>query len=40
VDHLLLSLEIGADRVLRKPFDAAALKAVLTEMLAVDEVQV
>jgi CheY-like chemotaxis protein len=32
VDYLLASLEIGADYVLRKPFDAAALKAALEEV--------
>jgi signal transduction histidine kinase/CheY-like chemotaxis protein len=34
VDYLSLCLEIGADRVLRKPFDAAALKTALKEVLA------
>lgn len=34
VDYLSLSLEFGADRVLRKPFEVAALKTVLKEVLA------
>jgi signal transduction histidine kinase/CheY-like chemotaxis protein len=32
VDYLLASLEIGADYVLRKPFDAATLKAALEKV--------
>ena len=34
VDYLSLSLEIGADKVLKKPFDAAALETALKEVLA------
>lgn len=34
VDYLSLSLEIGAHKVLRKPFDGAALKTALKEVLA------
>lgn len=34
VDYLSLSLEIGADRALRKPFGVAALKTALEEVLA------
>ena len=34
VDYLACSLEIGADRVLRKPFEMTALKAALKEVLA------
>jgi signal transduction histidine kinase/CheY-like chemotaxis protein len=34
VDYLSLSLEIGADKVLRKPFDGVALKTALKEVLA------
>ncbi|MGQ0524724.1 MAG: response regulator [Betaproteobacteria bacterium] len=34
VDYLLLSLELGARRILRKPFDAAALYTALKEVLA------
>jgi CheY-like chemotaxis protein len=33
VDYLALTMEIGADRVLRKPFHVTALKAVLEEVL-------
>lgn len=33
VDYLSLSLEIGAHRILRKPFDIAALDTVLKEVL-------
>ena len=33
VDYLSLGLAIGADRVLRKPFDVAALRAALKEIL-------
>lgn len=39
VDYLLTSLEIGADYVLRKPFDAATLKATLKEVLGTAEAQ-
>lgn len=35
VDYLSLSLELGADKVLRKPFDVAALKTALKEVLAI-----
>lgn len=34
VDYLALALEIGADRVLRKPFEVTALKTALKEVLA------
>lgn len=34
VDYLAFSLEIGADKVLRKPFDVAELKTMLREVLA------
>lgn len=34
VDYLLLSLELGARRILRKPFDVAALYTALKEVLA------
>jgi CheY-like chemotaxis protein len=34
VDYLSLSLEIGADKVLRKPFDVVALKTAVKEVLA------
>jgi signal transduction histidine kinase/ActR/RegA family two-component response regulator len=37
VDYLSLSLEIGADKILRKPFDGAALKAALKDLFAVEE---
>lgn len=33
VDYLALATELGADRVLRKPFHVTALKAVLEEVL-------
>jgi len=33
VDYLALSLEIGAHRVLRKPFDVSALEMALEEVL-------
>jgi CheY-like chemotaxis protein len=33
VDYLSLGLTMGADRVLRKPFDLAALRAALKEIL-------
>jgi CheY-like chemotaxis protein len=33
VDYLSLGLAIGADRILRKPFDLAALRAALKEIL-------
>jgi DNA-binding response OmpR family regulator len=33
VDYLSLSLEIGADKVLKKPFDAHALEAAVNELL-------
>jgi DNA-binding response OmpR family regulator len=34
VDYLSLGLAIGADRILRKPFDLAALQTALNEVLA------
>lgn len=34
VDYLSLSREFGADRVIRKPFDGAALTTILDEVLA------
>lgn len=34
VDYLALSLELGAHKILRKPFDVAALKAAVKEVLA------
>ena len=34
VDYLSLCLEVGADRVLRKPFDLEALQTALEEVLA------
>ena len=34
VDYLACSLEIGADRILRKPFEMTALKTALKEVLA------
>ena len=34
MDYLKFALEIGADQILRKPFDAAALKAALRQVLA------
>lgn len=39
VDYLSLSLEIGADKVLRKPFDGAALKAALNDLVAPEEAE-
>src|SRR3954468_11714353 len=33
VDYLSLSLEIGADKVLKKPFDAESLEAAVMELL-------
>jgi DNA-binding response OmpR family regulator len=33
VDYLTLSLEIGADKVLKKPFDADALESAVRELL-------
>src|SRR5688572_13166533 len=35
VDYLSLGLAIGADRILRKPFDLAALRTALKEILDV-----
>lgn len=34
VDYLSLSLEFGASRILRKPFEAAALKTAMQDVLA------
>jgi CheY-like chemotaxis protein len=34
VDYLSLSLEIGADKVLKKPFDALALEQAVNDLLA------
>ena len=34
VDYLTLSLQLGAHRILRKPFEGAALKAAVKEVLA------
>lgn len=33
VDYLALSMELGADRILRKPFHVTALKVALEEVL-------